>query len=91
MYSTHVLWCTAIVYTVKGGAKVIYKAIREYIDRMGFTKTAVARNAGMTKVALSESLRGNRRLTADEYVSICNALGVSADFFNQEHEVRENA
>ena len=65
---------------------MIYQAIREYIDRMGFTQTVVARNAGMTKVALSESLRGNRRLTADEYVSICRALGVSADFFNQEAE-----
>lgn len=86
MYGKHVLWCTAIAYTRKGGVAVIYQAIREYIDRMGFTQTAVAKNAGMTKVALSESLRGNRRLTADEYVRICNALGVSADFFNQEQE-----
>lgn len=66
---------------------MIYQSIRDYIDRMGFTQAAVAKNAGMTKVALSESLRGKRRITADEYVCICNALGVSADFFNKKGTV----
>lgn len=65
---------------------MIWQKIRNYIDQKGFVQAVVARNAGMTKVALSESLRGNRRLTADGYVRICDALGVSADFFNQEHE-----
>ena len=65
---------------------MIWQKIRNYIDQKGFVQAVVARNAGMTKVALSESLRGNRRLTADEYVRICDALGVSADFFNHEHE-----
>lgn len=63
---------------------MIYQAIKKFIDENGLTQSFIARKAGMTKVALSESLRGNRRLTADEYVRICDALGVSADFFNQE-------
>ncbi|WP_083526936.1 helix-turn-helix domain-containing protein [Thermophilibacter mediterraneus] len=68
---------------------LIYQRIRAYMERMGFTQSVVAKNAGMTKVAMSESLRGNRRLTADEYVAICNALGVSADFFSQDQEEEE--
>ena len=63
---------------------MIYQAIRQFIEGKGIKQVSVARKAGMTKVSLSESLRGNRRLTADEYVRICDALGVSADFFNQD-------
>ena len=62
---------------------MIFQAIKQFIDSKGITQASIAKKAGMTKVSLSESLRGNRRLTADEYVRICDALGVSADFFNQ--------
>lgn len=63
---------------------MIWQNIRKYIDEKGFVQATVAKNAGMTKMALSESLRGNRRLTADEYLSICKALNVPADFFDSE-------
>lgn len=44
-------------------------------------------------MALSDSLRGNRRLTAEEYLAICRALDVPASYFDErrskEKEVHE--
>lgn len=72
---------------------MIWKEIRKYIDERGFIQSVVARNAGMTKMALSDSLRGNRRLTAEEYLAICRALDVPASYFDErrskEKEVHE--
>lgn len=60
---------------------MIAESIREYLREHGITQEHVASKAGMTKQAMSASMRGTRTLTADEYVAICAALGVSMDFF----------
>lgn len=65
---------------------MIWKKVREYIEEKGFKQAAIARKASMTKQALSESLNGKRQITADEYVRICDALGVSTNFFTQERD-----
>jgi len=56
-------------------------SIKEYIDKQGIKKKHVAEKAGMTENALHLALNGKRKLLADEYVSICRALGVSYDRF----------
>lgn len=63
---------------------MITKRIAKYIKDNGLIQSAIARKAGMTKQAMSDSMRGVRRLTADEYVAICDALGKSLDFFAQD-------
>lgn len=60
---------------------MIADKIRQYIERKGISQAAIARKAGMTKQAMSTSLRGMRKLSAEEYVAICDALGVGTDYF----------
>lgn len=60
---------------------MVYEEIRAYIEEKGLKQKTVAEKAGISKQAMSDSMRGVRRLTADEYVSICRVLGVSPDFF----------
>lgn len=62
---------------------MIAENIGKYMKENGIKQTYVADKAGMTKQALSESLNGNRKLAADEYVAICTALNVSTDKFTQ--------
>lgn len=63
---------------------MIADKIRKYIEDNGISQTVLSRKTGMTKQAMSTSLRGLRKLTAEEYVSICDALGVGTDFFADE-------
>lgn len=60
---------------------MIAENIREYLKANGITQEYIAKKTGMTKQAVSSSLCGARKLSADEYVSICEALGVSPNKF----------
>lgn len=60
----------------------VYKEIKRYLDDSGISQTFVAEKAGINLVALNMSLNGNRRLTADEYISICKALNLEPNFFS---------
>lgn len=64
--------------------------MREYIEEKGIKQSAIVKKTGMKKQALSDSLNGKRQISADEYVSICDALDVTPDFFTQEQDVRTN-
>ena len=55
--------------------------ISKYIEDHNMNQTAVGRKAGLTKQAMSAAMLGKRKLSAEEYISICKVLGVSADFF----------
>lgn len=55
--------------------------IRKYIEDNKMNQTAIGREAGLTKQAMSSAMNGKRKLSADEYLKICKVLGVSADFF----------
>lgn len=55
--------------------------INAYLKRKGITQSFLAEHTGMTTNALNLSLNGNRKLVADEYIKICNALEVPYDFF----------
>lgn len=56
-------------------------AINEYLQANGITQTFVAEHTGITTNALNLALNGKRKLTADEYIKICDVLKVSYGYF----------
>lgn len=70
---------------------MVYERIAKYIANNDIVQASVARKAGMTKQALSDSLRGVRKLSAEEYVSICHALNVDVGKFADEGDFNEAA
>lgn len=69
---------------------MIQERVAEYLDEKGITNVALSKATGMTEMALSTARRGQRRLTADEYCSICDFLEVSMDKFNQPDQPKES-
>lgn len=55
--------------------------IAQYIVENGVPQKQLAQRANMSETALSLSLNGKRRLLADEYIRICNALCLPCDKF----------
>lgn len=64
----------------------VSKKIKAYLVENGITQTHISRKTGIPKVKLNLALNGNRRLTFDEYSSICWALGVGAGTFLEPNE-----
>lgn len=60
---------------------MIAERMKEYVNEKGIKQVAIATATGMTKVAVSETLNGNRTLTAEEFVKICDFLEVPYDRF----------
>ena len=60
---------------------MIAEQIRKYIEEKGIKQTAIANATGMSKVAVSETLNGNRTLTAEEMKRICMFLEVPCERF----------
>lgn len=60
---------------------MLVENISTYLKRNGITQAHVAESVGMCPQTFSNAMTGKRRLTAEEYVAICNALGKSTEFF----------
>ena len=60
---------------------MIAERIKEYVDEKGIKQIAIANATGMSKVAVSETLNGNRTLTAEELSRICRFLEVPCERF----------
>ena len=60
---------------------VIATRIKAYVDGKGIKQSAIASATGMSKSAVSETLNGNRTLTAEEFVRICRFLEVPCEKF----------
>ena len=56
-------------------------AIKSYLDEKGISQMSICKKCGITPAKLSQSLRGNRQLTLEEYARICGALDVNIDMF----------
>ena len=69
--------------------RMIYMSISRYMWEKGIKQTYLADNTTLSKQAISGILNGNRRLTVDEYVEICDALNVSVDYFLQSQVMAE--
>ena len=55
--------------------------IREYILKSGMKLGAVADKTGIPMNTFSAMMNGKRKITAEEYFSICVALNVPLDTF----------
>ncbi len=73
----------SLIY-VQGGDKMIAKTIAKYIKEKGIKQVFLCEKTGLTKHCVSMLLKGQRKLSIDEYEKICTALNVPYDyFFNQ--------
>lgn len=59
----------------------LQSTINNYLLENGIKKNHIAERTGITTNALSLALNGKRKLLADEYIRICDALEVPYDYF----------
>lgn len=61
--------------------------IKKYLDENGIKYSFLSDKIGMPMNILSPLLNGKRKMTAEEYLLICRAIGVDAGYFaTQEKE-----
>lgn len=65
---------------------MIAERIKEYVTSRGIKQSVIAGAIGMSRASLSQSLNGNRTLTAEEYVRICDFLEVPYERFTSDEE-----
>ena len=77
------IWTPDIEEVLKGGSKMdCNKKLSEYLESKGITQKFICDNTGITPEKMSNILKNKRKITGDELVSICNALGLTLEFFN---------
>lgn len=57
------------------------KAISDYLEANGIKRVYVSQQTGIKPAALTATLNGSRKMTIEEYVSICRALGLDLNYF----------
>ena len=60
---------------------MVQERLSTYVKDMGIKQKSIADKTGMTEVAVSCAMRGERRLSADEFCAICDAIDKPMDFF----------
>lgn len=66
---------------------MIVDSLAKYISDHGIKQKAIADHLGIAPSSMSALLLGNRRMSADEYVAICDFLDVPySKFVNQDDE-----
>ena len=56
-------------------------AIKNYITEHGLKQKTIAEKSGFTVQTFNAVMNGQRKLEATEYFKVCDALGVSLDYF----------
>lgn len=56
--------------------------IKRHMDSRGIKQRYVAKKAGIEEPKLSAILNGKRKIQAEEYFSICNALKIPLETFD---------
>lgn len=62
----------------------VAEKMRKYVVEKGLKQSAIAQKANMREDTLSTILNGKRKLTVDEYITLCIAMGVSPMAFIQD-------
>jgi transcriptional regulator with XRE-family HTH domain len=60
---------------------MVNEAIYTYLKENGIRQSHLASKSGIHQPKLSQSLNGKRKLSPEEYFSICRALNVPLDKF----------
>ena len=71
---------------IRGGDIVITEAILTYIKTNGIKQNFICKKTGLSIQGLSKALHGKRRMSIEEYSSICKVLNVPYDFFFKNHD-----
>lgn len=58
--------------------------IKEYLEKNGIKQTHIQRQLGISRSACNAMLNGKRKMTAQEYLKICQVLKVPADYFGKD-------
>lgn len=58
--------------------------IKKYLDDNGIKYSFVAEKIDMPMNMFSPLLNGKRKMSAEEYLLICKAIGVGAEYFAEE-------
>ena len=64
--------------------------VKKYLDERGIKYSFLSEKIGMPMNLLSPLLNGKRKMSVEEYFTICEALGVSVDTFSPENESEED-
>ena len=60
---------------------VTQSKVADYVRNMGVKQSWLAEKTGLTESIVSDIFRGKRKMTADEFVCICKALGKNPNDF----------
>lgn len=60
---------------------MVREAIAKYLEDNGIKQNKIASKIDMSPVTFNTIINGTRKIDIEEYVKICNALGVSYDLF----------
>lgn len=66
-----------------------YEKISDYIEQNGIKQTFIADKCGWTKQKLHYILHGKNRMSLDDYILICDTLGVPFATFGPEEGVKQ--
>lgn len=58
-----------------------HEMVRAYIDEHGLCRKYIAANMGISDSKLSQLLNGKRRMTVDDYMTLCQAIAVDPRTF----------
>ena len=60
---------------------MVRENIAAYVKQNGIKQNFIADNIGISPSVVSQLLNGDREISAEEYISICDLFRVSCDFF----------
>lgn len=60
---------------------MVRENIAAYVKNNGIKQKFIADNIGISPSAVSQLLNGEREISAEEYINICNLFNVSCDYF----------
>lgn len=59
----------------------INERLSDYVREHGIKRVYIAQKTGLSADTVSKILNGNRRIQADEFLSICTALNIDPNIF----------
>lgn len=65
----------------RGGLKLIGLKVKQYLDENGIKYSFLSEKIGVPMNVLSPLLNGKRKMSVEEYFTICDALGLPVDTF----------
>lgn len=66
----------------------VNQKLNNFICERGIKQSYIAEQTGISKDAISKILRGKRKITADEFLRICNSVQIDPNIFRAENTNR---